>query len=878
MKFLLKFFTLLLLIVLISSCVTIIRGVKPKKSISISGFPENARVTVNGNFIGNTPVDYQINKRETQYVVISKDGFIPQIVKIETKLNPALTLASVYFGSIGFFIPTIIDLTKGTLKIIKTSNISYKLRQNKNETLIRNLTLDKQSKNSTFENYELYNELRKRPERKEYLFRFNCDSCLLALKMYKYSFDNGLSFSSEVFDPLKTYINWCYESNKITNQSYKCESLNPLFSKLSKVTDQNWNFSNQNLFIFQFNTKNIFSDFSKAIREQVAPDCEKCSKELNSFMKLVSKGYGEIEFNSNITLQSCIAQRKNSCSNSYFKKVNSIQDKVNFPLKVDAKRIQKTYNIVQDVGHLQVLKENNYYGFINNGVLILPPSFISLKIIRINSNSFVYAENLQKQILFSHYGDILIEKNKGNILIDEGNNFITSKSDNQWQLFLSDQLKLSSDKYDKIEFSNGGDLIFAWNNNQFSLINKKGIHVNNAKYDNFIKDRVIPNKDLVILEKNNKQGLVNSKGVEVVPFIYDNIGFNYNEKKLNDLIKGRIKVEKNGKIGFINESGKELVPIKYDEIEGFGASTKKISDKLVIVKDNGKVGLIDFEDGQIVIPVLYNEIFDFKALSDNSYKIAKVNKNGKFGYVNMVGEEIISPIYDEIKDFNNGYASFRVNNKWGLINTYGRETISPNYEEPLSFNGNETYASLNGSKVKIDRFGNQKYDTPNSETKQQPVPSLQEKENNDVLIRMALALSLLKAITGTSENNENSNTKFSGSSNYSSSSISSKNKCSYCNGTGDCRSCSRTFQVRFYDFRTKQIKTQNETRKGYKVCSSCQGSGVIYKTEAGNWDVKDKCHVGICNSGWIPCNDCNHITTKDYIGKCGFCKGTGQKN
>jgi hypothetical protein len=125
----------------------------------------------------------------------------------------------------------------------------------------------------------------------------------------------------------------------------------------------------------------------------------------------------------------------------------------------------------------------------------------------------------------------------GNILIDEGINFILSKSDKQWQLFLSDQLKLSSDKYDKIEFSNGGDLIFAWNNNQFSLINKKGIHVNNAKYDNFIKDRVIPNKDLVILEKNNKQGLVNSKGVEVVPFIYDKIGFNYNEKKLNDLIK-----------------------------------------------------------------------------------------------------------------------------------------------------------------------------------------------------------------------------------------------------------------------------------------------------------------------------------------------------
>jgi hypothetical protein len=124
------------------------------------------------------------------------------------------------------------------------------------------------------------------------------------------------------------------------------------------------------------------------------------------------------------------------------------------------------------------------------------------------------------------------------------------------------------------------------------------------------------------------------------------------------------------------------------------------------------VGLIDFEEGHLVIPVLYNEIFEFKALTASSYKIAKVNRNGKYGFVNMDGEEIISPIYDEIKDFNNGYASFRINNKWGLINSFGKETINSSYDEPLSFNGNETYATLNGSKVKIDRFGNRINETP----------------------------------------------------------------------------------------------------------------------------------------------------------------------
>jgi hypothetical protein len=712
MNTLFRLFIFFTFIGLFSSCVTIVRGVKPKKSISISGFPEDARVTINGSYIGNTPVYYNISKRETQYVEISKDGFIPQITKIETKLNPALTLASFYFGIGGFFIPTIVDLTNGSLRTIKTSNINYELRQTKNKELTRNLTSNNQHLNVAYEKNELYNEFRKRPERKEYLFKFNCDSCLLALKMYKYSFDNGMNFSSDVFDPLKAYIYSCYENNIITNQTYKCDSLNPLFSKLSKITDQSWNFSNQNMYVFHFNTKNIISDFSKAIKEQIAPDCEKCSKELTSFMKFVSKGYGEIEFNSNIILQRCIAQRKNLCSNEYFKKINSIQNKIKFPLKVVANRDQKSYDIFQEIGYLQIFKENNSYGFLNNGVLMSPPSYSSIRIVKINSNFFVYAENIQKQTLYSQYGDIVFEKNKGNIIIDEENNFIAVKSDKKWQLFLTEQLRLSVEKYDKIESINGGNLIFAWNDNQFSLVNKNGFPVSEIKYDDFIINKVIPNNDFIILEKNNKQGLVNSKGIEVVPFIYDKIGFNNNEYNLSDLIKGRIKVEKNGKIGFINESGKELVPIKYDEIEGFGSSTKKFSDKLVIVKNNGKVGLIDFEEGHLVIPVLYNEIFEFKALTASSYKIAKVNRNGKYGFVNMDGEEIISPIYDEIKDFNNGYASFRINNKWGLINSFGKETINSSYDEPLSFNGNETYATLNGSKVKIDRFGNRINETP----------------------------------------------------------------------------------------------------------------------------------------------------------------------
>ena len=52
----------------------------------------------------------------------------------------------------------------------------------------------------------------------------------MALKMFKYSLDNGMSFSSDIFDPLKIYLQSCYEVYKNSKQSNICEKLNPLFS------------------------------------------------------------------------------------------------------------------------------------------------------------------------------------------------------------------------------------------------------------------------------------------------------------------------------------------------------------------------------------------------------------------------------------------------------------------------------------------------------------------------------------------------------------------------------------------------------------------------------------------------------------------------
>ncbi len=50
---------------------------------------------------------------------------------------------------------------------------------------------------------------------------------------------------------------------------------------------------------------------------------------------------------------------------------------------------------------------------------------------------------------------------------------------------------------------------------------------------------------------------------------------------------------------------------------------------------------------------------------------------------------------------------------------------------------------------------------------------------------------------------------------------------------------------------------------------------MIYKMNAGNYEVEKNCSIGLCNSGWISCNECNSRGNGTNIGKC---RGTGQKN
>uniref|UniRef100_UPI002606301D WG repeat-containing protein n=1 Tax=uncultured Amphritea sp. TaxID=981605 RepID=UPI002606301D len=74
-----------------------------------------------------------------------------------------------------------------------------------------------------------------------------------------------------------------------------------------------------------------------------------------------------------------------------------------------------------------------------------------------------------------------------------------------------------------------------------------------------------------------------------------------------------------------------------------------------------------------VITVKYDEIGVFKE------GLAKVELNGKFGFIDKNGQEIVELKYDNTEEFIEGLAAVCLNNMWGFIDKTGKMVIPAEY-------------------------------------------------------------------------------------------------------------------------------------------------------------------------------------------------------
>ena len=66
--------------------------------------------------------------------------------------------------------------------------------------------------------------------------------------------------------------------------------------------------------------------------------------------------------------------------------------------------------------------------------------------------------------------------------------------------------------------------------------------------------------------------------------------------------------------------------------------------------------------------------------------IARVEEDGKWGFIAFSGKEIVTPIYDDAQNMKDSLAAVKLNGKWGFIDRTGKEVIPFKYDLATSFN------------------------------------------------------------------------------------------------------------------------------------------------------------------------------------------------
>ena len=172
-------------------------------------------------------------------------------------------------------------------------------------------------------------------------------------------------------------------------------------------------------------------------------------------------------------------------------------------------------------------------------------------------------------------------------------------------------------------------------------------------------DIVIDESGLAIVVRRGKKGVINKKGEFIIDCIYDNIGIG-DEDYYED---GLIRVEQGEKVGLVNDKGKIILDCTYDKIHDFD------EDGYALIEKNEKYGVVSKD--ALVFPCVSED--------DEIYAgcgLVRKEQKGKMGLVNSSGENVVPYVYDDIHDFDNGFAVVEKGEKYGVINCAGK-VIAP---------------------------------------------------------------------------------------------------------------------------------------------------------------------------------------------------------
>ena len=206
------------------------------------------------------------------------------------------------------------------------------------------------------------------------------------------------------------------------------------------------------------------------------------------------------------------------------------------------------------------------------------------------------------------------------------------------------------------------------------------------------------------VNSNGKWGVINSKGENVIEATNDEIIVIPNNKK--DVFVYTYDVnytDGSYKTKAVNASNDQLFTT-YEKVEVLSNYNENNSiwyeSNCLKVEKDEKYGLIDL-NGNEILSCVYDKIETIKGV-ENSILI---QKDDLYGVVNASGNIIVEPKYKEVsaltKDYSNGYIVKNAEDKFGIVKIDKSQVIDCKYSDIKHVYGNDTYIVKENDKWKF---------------------------------------------------------------------------------------------------------------------------------------------------------------------------------
>lgn len=220
----------------------------------------------------------------------------------------------------------------------------------------------------------------------------------------------------------------------------------------------------------------------------------------------------------------------------------------------------------------------------------------------------------------------------------------------------------------------------------------------------------ITTKNYYASYKDNKWGVIDSTGNNVIDPSYKEMIIVPNSKIGVFICTYDVDYNTGSyKTKVLNDKNQEIFT-QYDKIEPMQNIDKNgnvwYEKNVLKVQKNDKFGLIDLT-GNEVIPIEYDEITVIRGI-ENSFK---VKKDDKYGIVDGDGKTVIQAQYADIdvlgKDNKSGFIIKNADGKYGIVDYSNAQILEAKYDSIEKVYGNDMYVvNLNGKQKVVNKSGN----------------------------------------------------------------------------------------------------------------------------------------------------------------------------